>query len=122
MRAFVPFAAASLLLLASTYILSTHVTPKLTEPPSPLEILPSSTLTELHDEMVRGSIKLELPSIKKELEISWSLPPRVHFIWIGPEVIKDKYVKNINNFCEHNPDYEVWKSERLILVAGDTLA
>ena len=53
-------------------------------------------MTELHDEMVRGSIKLELPGIKKELEISWSLPPRVHFIWIGPEVIKDKYVKNIN--------------------------
>ena len=72
--------------------------------------LPSSSLTDLHDEMVRGSIKLEIP-VKKEPETSWSLPARVHFIWIGPTVIKDKYVNNINNFCQHNPDYEVWKFE-----------
>ena len=103
-------------------LFSTQVAPKLTEPPLPLATLPSSSLTDLHDEMVKGSIELELPPIKKVQETSWSLPARVHFIWIGPNVIKDKYVTNINNFCEHNPDYEVWKSERLILVAGDTLA
>ena len=118
MRACLPYAAASLL-LTSVYLLSTQVAP---QPIEPLENLPSSSLTDLHDEMVKGSMKLELPPIKKEPEISWSLPARVHFIWIGPKVIKDKYVKNINNFCEHNPDYEVWKSERFILVAGDTLA
>ena len=105
MRAFVPCTALSLLLI-SIYLLSTHVTPKLTKPPIPLANLPSSSLKDLHNEMVRGSIKLELP-VKKEPETSWSLPARVHFIWIGPKVIKDKYVKNINNFCKHNPDYQV---------------
>ena len=120
MRALLPFAAASLL-LTSLYLLSTCVTPKLTEPPFPPANLPSSSLTDLHDEMLEGSIELEL-QITKQPETSWRIPARVHFIWIGPKLIKDKYVKNINNFCEHNPDYEVWKSERFTLVAGDTLA
>ena len=120
MRALLPFAAASLL-LTSLYLLSTCVTPKLTEPPFPPANLPSSSLTDLHDEMLKGSIKLEL-QITKQPETSWRIPARVHFIWIGPKLIKDKYVKNNNNFCEHNPDYEVWKSERFTLVAGDTLA
>merc|ERR1719430_1926979 len=56
--------------------------------------------------MLKGSIKLEL-QMTKQPETSWRIPARVHFIWIGPKLIKDKYVKNINNFCEHNPDYEV---------------
>ena len=113
MRAFVPFASAASLLLISVYLLSTIlVMPKQSELPLPLEILPSSSLTNLHDEMVKGSIELEVSPIKKEPENSWSLPPKVHFIWIGPNVIKDKYVKNINNFSKHNPDYQVWKSEK----------
>ena len=47
-------------------------------------------------------------AVKKEPETSWKLPARVHFIWIGGDVIKDKYVKNINNFCQHNLEYQVF--------------
>ena len=109
-------------MLISVYLLSTHVTPKITKPPLPLEKVPSASLRDLHDDLVRGSMSLDLPVTNKEPETSWSLPARAHFIWIGPRVIRDKYIKNINNFCEYNPDYEVWKSERFTLVAGDTLA
>ena len=69
------------------------------------------SLTDLTDDMRLGSMKFDI-AVKKEPETSWSLPTRVHFIWIGGDVIKDKYVQNINNFCKHNPDYEVWKSKR----------
>ena len=105
-NAFVPCVAA-LFLLITVYHLSTHamVPPKLKKRPIPLEDLQPRSLRDLHDQMVRGSIEMELP-VKKEPETSWSLPNRVHFIWIG-SVIKDKYVNNINNFCNHNPEYQV---------------
>ena len=105
MQAFVPCAAV-LLLLISVYLLSTSLpAPKLNKRPLPLEDLPARSLRDLHDEMVRGSMKMEIP-VNKKAETSWSLPTRVHFIWIG-SLIRDKYVNNINNFCNHNPDYQV---------------
>ena len=102
MRVFGLCAAVSLLVVY-VYLLATQ--------PLPLENLPSNSLTDLSNEMRKGSMKFDI-AVKKEPETSWSLPARVHFIWIGAKVIKDKYVKNINNFCKHNPDYQVWKSKR----------
>ena len=102
MRAFGLYAAVSLLVVYVYLRATWHL---------PLEALPSNSLTDLSDEMRKGSMKFDI-AVKKEPETSWSLPTRVHFIWIGGDVIKDKYVQNINNFCKHNPDYEVWKSKR----------
>ena len=102
MRAFGIYAAVSLLVVYVYLRATWHL---------PLEALPSNSLTDLSDEMRKGSMKFDI-AVKKEPETSWSLPTRVHFIWIGGDVIKDKYVQNINNFCKHNPDYEVWKSKR----------
>ena len=102
MRAFGLYAAVSLLVVYVYLCTTRHLH---------LEALPSNSLTDLSDEMRKGSMKFDI-AVKKEPETSWSLPTRVHFIWIGGDVIKDKYVQNINNFCKHNPDYEVWKSKR----------
>ena len=57
------------------------------------------------DEMKLGSMELDTPK-NKEPETSWSIPAKAHFIWIG-SVIPDKYVSNINNFSQHNPEYQV---------------
>ena len=105
MQAFVP-CAAGLLLLISVYLLSTSLTtPKLKKRPLPLEDLQQRSLQDLHNDLVRGSMKMEVP-IKKDPETSWNVPTRAHFIWIG-SLIREKYVNNINNFCNHNPEYQV---------------
>ena len=86
------------------YLLSTYAKPQ-HNTPAPVEDLQPMSLPHLVNEMKIGSMKMDFPT-KKEPETSWTLPSRVHFIWIG-SVIPDKYVNNINNFCEHNPEYQV---------------
>ena len=100
-------ALATLLISDFSYFASIKANQRRTKPPIPLETLPSTSLKYL--DMV--SMEMDIPIIKREPEISWSLPARVHFIWIGPTMIKDKYVTNINNFCQHNPDYQVLRFE-----------
>ena len=81
MQALVPFAAA-LLLLIWMYLLSTNLTtPKLKKRPLPLEDLQPRSLQDLHNDLVRGSMKMEVP-IKKDPETSWNVPTKAHFIWI----------------------------------------
>ena len=113
-------ALATLLISDFSYFASIKANQRRTKPPLPLEKLPSTSLKYL--KMV--SMEMDIPIIKREPEISWSLPARVHFIWIGPTMIKDKYVTNINNFCQHNPDYQVLKFEAILSISysGDTLA
>ena len=97
---------AALVLLSSVFLLSRNLrSPKPKGRPVPVEDLQPMSLRGLHDDLVRGSIEMELPT-NKERETSWSLPTRVHFIWVG-SLIRDKYVDNINNFCNHNPEYQV---------------
>ena len=109
MKAFY-YCVAALLLLISGYLLATSLyvtTPKLEKRPQPLEDLQPRSLRELHNELVKGSMEMDsLETIKKEPETSWSLPTIAHFIWLG-SMIKEKYVENINKFCNHNPEYQV---------------
>ena len=71
-----------------------------------VEDLDPSTITDLLKEMKKGSLKREFP-IKIQGETNWQLESLAHFIWIG-SVLPDKYVKNINNFCQHNLEYQVF--------------
>ena len=71
-----------------------------------VEDLDPSTITDLLNEMKKGSLKREFP-IKIEAETNWQLESLAHFIWIG-SVLPDKYVKNINKFCQHNLEYQVF--------------
>ena len=71
-----------------------------------VEDLDPSTITDLLNEMKKGSLKREFP-IKIQAETNWQLESLAHFIWIG-SVLPDKYVKNINNFCQHNLEYQVF--------------
>ena len=71
-----------------------------------LDDLDPSTITDLLNEMKKGSLKREFP-IKIQAETNWQLESLAHFIWIG-SVLPDKYVKNINNFCQHNLEYQVF--------------
>ena len=105
MQTSVPCVAA-LVLLSFIFLLSRNLRPpKLKRRPLPVEDLQPRSLRGLHDDLVRGSIKMELP-VDKETETSWRLPTRVHFTWVG-SLIRKKYVDNINNFCNHNPEYQV---------------
>ena len=107
MTAFFP--CVVLLLISGYYILIALnvTTPKLEKRPQPLEDLQPRSLRELHNELVKGSMEMDsLETIKKEPETSWSLPTIAHFIWLG-SMIKEKYVENINKFCNHNPEYQV---------------
>ena len=97
---------AALVLLSSVFLLSRNLrSPKPKGRPVPVEDLQPRSLRGLHDDLMRGSIEMQLPT-NKERETSWSLPTRVHFIWVG-SLIRDKYVDNINYFCNHNPEYQV---------------
>jgi len=73
--------------------------------PSSVEDLEPSTITELLIEMRKGSMQREF-LIEKHAEKSWQVASLAHFLWIG-SVIPAKYVNNINNFCQHNLEYQV---------------
>ena len=99
-----------------------------------VEDLEHSTITDLLSEMEKGSMQREF-SIEKKEERTWQVASfdfyitvvtattftttatgitsnirqvasLAHFLWIG-SVIPAKYVNNINNFCRHNPEYQV---------------
>ena len=106
MQTSVSCVAALVLLMSFIFLLSRNLrSPKVKRRPLPVEDLQPRSLRGLHDDLVRGSIKMELP-VDKKTETSWRLPTRVHFTWVG-SLISKKYVDNINNFCNHNPEYQV---------------
>ena len=39
-------------------------------------------------------------------ETTWKLPKTLHFIWVG-SLIREKYIKAVNLFAKHNPNYKV---------------
>ena len=81
--------------------------------------VPFYNITQLYDTMKIGIYKEEdSTNLNHSLENrfqsrilqekTWSLPKTLHFIWLG-NLIKDKYVNNVNLFAEHNSDYKVRK-------------
>ena len=123
MQAFVPCAAA-LLSLISVYLLSTKLTrPKLKNQPLPLEDLLPRSLRELHDDLLRGSIEMELP-VEKEAEISWSLPARWQIALLWERFIKKIKKKKKTNkclFCPYTYQHPVKANIFLFLASQDAL-
>ena len=67
--------------------------------------IPFSNISELYEEMTKGSLKKRFNSSFNS-ETTWTIPNTLHFIWVGP-LIREKYVDSINNFSLQNPKYKV---------------
>ena len=110
MRAYRISSAVAFVLLILVYLFSTSQIHKQSiKHPLYREDLQPKSLPELKNEMLKGASlqkgKLNV-HISKEVETTWSLPKIMHFIWIG-SVIGKNYIKNINLFSVHNPEYQV---------------